>query len=67
MFILGCLPLHEMLEEDMKRRLIQKIFTPYDMCNALEVIIMCDSNMVACPNIAPRNNWVRAVGGSPFS
>jgi len=52
-------PAHQLLDQNMKRSLVNKIGPPNDVGHALDVVIMGDGNMIAYANIAPGNDGVR--------
>lgn len=54
-------PSHQILDQDVKRGLVNEICAPDDIGYALDVIIMCDGDMIARPNITPRNDRVWSV------
>ena len=53
-------PAHQILDENMQRGLFNEIRAAYNMGNALPLVIMGDGDVVTRPNIAPRDDGVRA-------
>jgi len=66
MVIARCGPSHQILDQDMKRGLVDEIRASDNIGYALDMIIMCDGYMIARPNIASRNDRVWTVGQAPF-